>query len=106
MRLNKNMKGLKAILNDVPNDRKAIADSLFEELRFIQNILESLKKQVLDDGAVTEMINGEQKLLIQHPAFKGYTTMIQRYNLILKQIIDLLPVAVAGEKDELLEFIK
>ncbi len=102
----KEMKKIEKIIKEIPGDRLPIAQSIYKELVFMQNTLETLKAQVEKDGAVTLMEQGSQKLLIQHPALKGYNTTVQRYNLLFKQLIDLLPVSEIKEKDELLDFIK
>lgn len=101
------MKKIEKLVKAIPDDRLPIAQSLYKELVFMQNTLESLKKQVEKDGAVSYMEQGSQKLLIQHPALKGYNTTIQRYNLIFKQLIDLLPPTdFAQSADPLLDFIR
>jgi hypothetical protein len=43
----------------------------------------------------------------QNPAMQAYNTTIQRFALLNKQLIDLLPPAAKPEaKDELAEFLK
>lgn len=105
--LSKEMKGLKKILKDIPKDRQPIAQSLFNELSFMQKTLIELKKQIKEDGPTTMFKQGSQEFLHEHPALKGYNTTIQRYSLLYKQITDLLPPPVGKEKlDPLIDFIK
>lgn len=100
------MKKLKTLLKQVPADRLCIAQSLYKELVFMQNTLESLRTQVETEGAVSMFKQGRQEFMREHPALKGYNTTIQRYNLIFKQFTDLLPPAKVEETDELMEFIQ
>lgn len=101
------MRKLEKLVKAIPADRLPIAQSLYKELVFMQNTLQDLKEQVEKDGAVSYMEQGSQKLLIQHPALKGYNTTVQRYNLLFKQLIDLLPPAENKPvEDPLLDFIR
>ena len=100
------MKKVKRLLKDIPEDRRAIAQGLFKELVFMQNTLDTLRQQVEDEGAVDMFKQGKQEFLREHPALKAYNTTIQRYNLIYKQFIDLLPKTEENNQgDELLDFI-
>src|SRR5699024_2436759 len=100
------MKKVKRLLKDIPEDRRAIAQGLFKELVFMQNTLDTLRQQVEDEGAVDMFKQGKQEFLREHPALKAYNTTIQRYNLIYKQFIDLLPKTEENNQgDELLYFI-
>lgn len=100
------MRKVKKLLKDVPEDRRAIAQGLYNELVFMQNTLQDLKEQVEEEGAVSMFKQGKQEFLREHPALKAYNTTIQRYNLIYKQFIDLLPVSEGAEaNDPLIEFI-
>lgn len=66
-----------------------------------------LKRTVREVGAVEHFENGRQKFVRENPALKSYNTTIQRYALIYKQFVDLLPAAAKPEaKDELSEFLK
>lgn len=100
------MKKVKNLLKDIPEDRRAIAQGLYNELVFMQNTLQNLKEQVEEEGAVSMFKQGQQEFLREHPALKAYNTTIQRYNLIYKQFIDLLPQTdESNQDDELLNFI-
>lgn len=102
----KEMKELKKILKQIPKDRQAIAQSLYDELEFMQQTLSRLKEQVLAEGPTAMFKQGKQEFLREHPALKGYNTTVQRYSLLYKQLVDLLPPAAQTQKDALLEFIK
>ena|SRR5699024_1722407 len=100
------MKQVEQLLKDIPEDRRAIAQGLYNELVFMQNTMASLKEQVETDGAVSLFKNGSQEFLREHPALTAYNKTLQRYGQIYKQFIDLLPeVEEKGQDDELLNFI-
>lgn len=105
--ISKELKKLKKIIKDIPKDRQPIAQSLFEELVFMQKTLVELKKQIEEQGPTSMFKQGKQEFLREHPALKGYNTTIQRYSLLYKQITDLLPPSEGIEKtDPLLDFLK
>lgn len=100
------MKKVEKLLQDIPEDRRAIGQGLYNELVFMQNTLKKLKEQVEEEGAVSMFKQGKQEFLREHPALKAYNTTIQRYNLIYKQFIELLPrIDGNNQSDELLDFI-
>ncbi|PEY30484.1 hypothetical protein COE58_27620 [Bacillus cereus] len=105
--ISSDMKKLKTILKQIPNDRLPIAQSLYNELVFIQNTLDALKTQVNEEGPTAMFKQGKQEFLREHPALKAYNTTVQRYSLLYKQLVDLLPPTNAIPKeDELIDFIK
>lgn len=105
--VSKDMKELKTLLKQIPKDRQPIAESVYNELLFMQKTLNSLKKQVEEEGAVSMFKQGRQEFLREHPALKGYNTTVQRYSLLYKQLVDLMPpVEAPKEIDPLLEFIR
>lgn len=105
--ISKDMKKVKTLLRDIPKDRQPIAQSLYNELVFIQNTLDTLKVQVEEDGPTAMFKQGRQEFLREHPALKAYNTTVQRYSLLYKQLVDLLPPADTGEQnDALIDFLK
>ncbi len=98
---------VRKLIDIIPDDRKPIAENLMKELSFMERTLSELKKTVTEVGAVEHFENGKQKFVRENPALKSYNTTIQRYALIYKQFVDLLPAAAKpAAKDELAEFIK
>lgn len=101
------MKKVKKLLKDIPEERKPIADSIYKELVFMQNTLDKLKKQVDEEGPVSLFKQGKQEFLREHPALKAYNTTIQRFSLLYKQLIELLPpVDQQPQNDPLIDFIQ
>ena len=82
---------LKKIVALVPKDRRAIAERLADELAFMSKTLQSLRESVAERGAVELFEQGSQRYLRESPALKSYNTTVQRYSLLYKQLIDLLP---------------
>lgn len=98
---------VRKLIDVIPEDRRPVAESLLKELTFMERTLSELKRTVQEVGAVEHFENGKQKFVRENPALKSYNTTIQRYALIYKQFVDLLPAAVKPEaKDELAEFLK
>lgn len=105
-KLTTDLRKLKAQLKEVPAERQPIANNLFNELVFMQQTLDALKAQVSEEGGVSMFKQGKQEFLREHPALKAYNTTIQRYSLINKQLIDLLPkVEQTATADALTAFL-
>ena len=103
----KNLNGLRKLIKTIPKDRQAIAESLYNELVFMQKTLLKLKEQVEGEGPTAMFKQGKQEFIREHPALKGYNTTIQRYSLLYKQFTDLLPPSNnIPQTDPLLEFLK
>ena len=101
-------KNLSELLDLIPDEKKPIAKKLITELNFMSSTLTQLRRMVKDQGPVELFKNGKQEMLRESPALKAYNTTIQRYSLLYKQLIDLLPKesAKAGEEaNPLYEFI-
>lgn len=100
-------KKLKQLIKEVPDGKRDIAVRVYNELEFMQSTLEVLKVQIAEEGATAMFRQGSQEFLREHPALKAYNTTIQRYNLLTKQLIDLLPKDSPKEvNDDLMDFIK
>ena len=94
----------KAILEMIPDDRKAIANKLITELTWMQKTLARLKKEVDSNGVVDKYLNGSAK---DSAALKAYNTTIQRYGNLYKQLSDMMTLSPEIESsDQLLTFIK
>lgn len=98
---------LKEIVEKVPEDKKAIAGRLADELTFMHQALTDLKRQIKEHGTVELFQQGKQEFLRENPALKSYNTTIQRYSSLYKQLCDLLPKDQQEEQgDPLLDFIE
>lgn len=84
-------KNLTELLQLIPEEKKPIAKKLITELNFMSSTLAQLRRMVKETGAVELFKNGKQEMLRESPALKSYNTTVQRYSLLYKQLIDLLP---------------
>ena len=91
----------------MPKEKQHIAKDLAGEIVFMADTLEKLKAQINEHGVVDWFEQGSNGYFRESPALKGYNTTIQRYSLIYKQFIDLLPKEVAKKEEgsQLLDFI-
>lgn len=85
------MRKLKTIIKQIPTDRRAIAENLAREIEFMAATLEELRQNVQENGTVDLFKQGSQEFMRESPALKAYNTTIQRYSLLYKQIVDMLP---------------
>ncbi|MHC1696443.1 MAG: hypothetical protein AB9835_14490 [Eubacteriales bacterium] len=107
-RIDENMKQLKKIIKLVPKERRPIAEKLAKEIAFMSKTLDDLKTAIEEQGAIDLFKQGAQEFLRENPALKSYTTLIQRYGGLYKQLTDLLPDAQPVKNnttDKLLEFL-
>ena len=75
----------------VPAEKQEVARRLLEEIAFMADVLEKLRKTVRETGPTELYENGKQKFIRENPALKSYNNVVQRYSLLCKQYIDLLP---------------
>lgn len=97
---------IKKLYKDFPKEKSKVLEGLINESAFIKISLEELRDNLLKNGFTEVFEQGEQRFNRERPEVKIYTTFIQRYSNVMKQLIDLLPVEVKKEEaDELLEFL-
>ena len=82
---------LKEILEKIPQDKKAVAARLADELVFMQETLAELRQQVKANGTLEHFIQGKQDFWRESPALRGYNNTLKQYNSTFKQLCDLLP---------------
>lgn len=104
----RDVRKLKKLLKLIPEERRAIGESLLKEIAFMSSTLAELKKVVLEKGTTENFKQGKQEFMRESPALKSYGTIIQRYSLLYKQFADLLPKPEAADntKDEIQAFLK
>ena len=97
---------IKALLEQLPEDKKPIGCNLYEKLAFMHDTLTELQIIVRESGAVETFTQGSNEYLRESPALKAYNTTIQRYCIVVKHIMDLFPKQAAANKNgDLYEFI-
>ena len=98
------LKELRKAVDSISAERKEVAESLIREIVFLDVTLETLRANITSDGPIIESEKQEQR---ENPALKAYNSTIQRYSLLFKQIVDLLPEPKAEQPtDPLTDFIK
>lgn len=103
----KDLRKLRRILKLVPADRKHIGEEIIERITFMAGVLDDLQVQIQEHGTTDHFKQGVQEFDRESPALKSYNTTIQRYSLLYKQLVDLLPPPEVDEKKkhDVLEFI-
>ena len=89
--IKKEIERLRTIFKDIDENKKSTSEGLIEEAAFMRVTLQELKKLIDESGPIDVMPQGDYSILREHPAVKIYTTMIQRYTAMTKQLTDLLP---------------
>lgn len=98
---------LKKILERIPENKKAVAGRLADELIFLQETLTDLKEQIKERGTVEQFIQGKQNFLRESPALKSYNITLKSYSTLYKQLTDLLPKDQETNKDNAIyDFLK
>ena len=98
---------IRQTLTLVPEDRRVIAENLIKELLFMTKTLDGLRATIEKDGAVALFEQGKQRFMRESPALKAYNTTVQRYNLLYKQLADLLPKSQQNTAtDAVMDFIQ
>ena len=84
-------KQLEKILEKIPPEKSNEADLISNELRFILEQLEELKKQIKEQGVVEHFINGKQDFLRESPALASYNKLMKTYDTFYKNLLNLIP---------------
>ncbi|SFR15288.1 hypothetical protein [Desulfoscipio geothermicus] len=105
--IKKELLKLRRITKNLSDDKKRAAEGLIQEAAFMRATLGELREIIDREGPVEIFRQGDYEYNREHPAVKSYSTMIQRYSTVCKQILDLLPQdKPKTEADELMEFVK
>lgn len=98
---------IKKLYKDFSKDKTKVFEGLMNEAAFMKISLEELRSDLLRNGMTELFVQGEQEFMRERPEVKVYTNFIQKYSVVMKQLIDVLPVEIKqGESDKLMEFIK
>jgi dihydroxyacetone kinase len=100
---------LKKTFEDLELDERKmkVAESLITNAAFMAVTLEDLQKEINENGVVSEYQNGENQWgTKQSPEAQTYISLINRYNAVMKQLIDLLPEKKQEKaKDKFADFV-
>ena len=90
------------VIHRLPSERKTAAEALLKEIVFLSQTLGKLKVSIDASGPVIKTARTTR----ENPALKAYNTSIQRYSLLFKQIVDILPEPIKEvPADPLLDFV-
>ena len=96
-----NLKQMKNTFQNLDNaDVCTLGLQLIAELEFMKQTLNKLKKEIRDNGVVTEMCQGKYSISRTNPAIQSYNAMIKNYNSTIKQIQDLLKLDKTDPTDD------
>ena len=84
-------KQLEQILKKVPTEKENEASLIANELRFVLDTTEKLRKDIQENGAVEHFINGKQDFLRESPAMISYNKLMKTYNTLYKILLELIP---------------
>ena len=96
---------LNKIVKQIPEDKRAVAKNLIEEIAFLYDTMTELKKQIAERGTVELFVQGKQQFLRESPALKSYNVSVSRYKALYKQLVELMPKTAPEPENELLDFI-
>lgn len=97
---------VKKLYKDFPKDKVKAIEGLINEAAFMKITLQETREDLIKFGMTELFEQGSQSFKRERPEVKIYTTLIQRYSNVMKQLIDLLPEEEkTKEKDELTEFL-
>lgn len=106
MKLQKEL--FRLMLEQLPEDKRSVAESLINNLIFMQETLSELQKTVKADGAIVELTGGNGFTTRQeHPALKSYNATMKTFNSTCKSLAAFFDdVDKNGVDDELVGFLK
>lgn len=82
---------IKECVESLPNEKKELCNSILNELIFMTDTLNELKKEIEEKGVVTDMSQGKYSIKRANPALNQYNTMMKNYTGCIKQLNELLP---------------
>ena len=107
-RIKRELTRLRKSFKPLPEDKRRLAEGLMQEAAFMRVTLEETREIIDREGVIELFEQGKQRFLREHPATKVYTSLVNRYSAVVKQLVDLLPDPKQGQDvtDELMEFVK
>jgi len=108
-RIKKEIKRLRTLLKDIPDNKLKVAEGLIKRASFMLVTLEDLELDLNTEGTVetfsqTKGIEYDR----ERPAAKLYNAFIKNYTSLCKQLLDLIPNETTKKEasDDLLEFVQ
>lgn len=92
MKMNAEKKKIKQLLDEVPENKKVVAERLLKEIFFMIDRLDDCKKDVEENGTIVFYQNGaNQSGTRENPAIKLYTSLVLKFDKLYKDFMELLP---------------
>lgn len=99
-RIDNEKKRLNNIFKDVDPRKKRSLQGLIDEAAFMKATLYDLKELIDENGVLDEMPQGDYSILREHPAFKSYNSMVQRYTTVTEKLFNLFPKEEINAPDQ------
>lgn len=97
---------IKKVYKNLEREKVKVVDGLINEAAFMKLTLEETRLYLFENGMTEIFEQGPNVYNRERPEVKIYTSMIQRYSQVMKQLIDFMPIEQKKEEaDQLLEFI-
>ena len=71
------------ILKEIDEEKLPLARALIPQIIFLRDLLEKIKKTILDNGVVDAYPNGAIK---ESPAVKSFNATVKSYGILCKQL--------------------
>ena len=91
-KITKETNKLKKLFNELPENKKKMAEKLIENASFMSITLDELKEDIKIYGVKETYVNGKDQFGFKESIeSKTYNTMVKNYMNIIKQLNDMLP---------------
>jgi len=102
-KIKKEINRIKKLYKDFNKDKARVLEGLIKEAAFMKVELEELRNDLLITGLTELFVQGEQCFNRERPESKLYTSFIQRYSQVMKQLIEMLPAEEKKQEETNLE---
>ena len=79
---------LKKLYKEFDKDKAKALEGLINNAAFMKVTLNELREDLIRNGVTELFEQGEQSFMRERPEYKVYSTFIQRYSQVMKQLID------------------
>lgn len=98
--INKEIKRLTGIIEELDENKKALAIGPIRDLAFMRVTMEKLKDNVNREDIIVEMDQGGYSIEVINRSLKQYNDMIPKYNSTKQLLINLFPKEVVSLMDD------
>lgn len=109
-RINKELRRLKKLFNEIDENKKKLVQATMEDVAFLTVTMQDLRENINRDGTTVEYKNGENQYgTKQSPDAQLYLQMSQKQTQAMKILVDCMPKAVkiddASKEDGFDDFV-